>query len=101
MSQKPQGVRNIFLAEPAELLTTPRDPALRPLLFSSLTNQNGLDSGIAIVNTSSDPLGTTNVSGSCAWNFFGDNAPASLITPSMPAGGSYVALLSVVAPNFK
>ena len=50
-----KGIRNIAIAESAESLTTPRDLTVRPLLFSSLTNQNGLDSRIGLLNTSGYP----------------------------------------------
>ncbi len=59
-----------------EILTTPRDTTARPLLFTSLSNQNGRDSAIVISNTSLDPFGTVSSHGTCGLSFYGATRPA-------------------------
>ncbi len=95
------GARNIMLPSTPELLTVPRDPTLRPLLFSAVNSQNGLDTTLAIANTSKDPFGTSITSGACTLNFFGTNAPAAVTTPTINAGSVYTTLASAIAPNFQ
>ncbi len=81
-----------------EILTTPRDTTAQPLLFTSLSNQNGRDSAIVISNTSLDPFGTVSSHGTCGFSFYGGNAPSGTITtPDIPAGTSYVNSLSGLA----
>ena len=70
------------------------------LLFTFLTNQSGLDTGIVISNTSLDPFGTASASGACFLNFFGANAPAAFVTQTIVAGTSYTNIVSNIAPNF-
>ena len=95
------GTEILARSETPELLTLPRGSAARPLLFSSVTNQNGMDTGILIANTTMDPFGTTPASGSCTLNFYGANAPSSFVTPNIPAGTVYGAMASNIAPNFQ
>ena len=95
------GARNIGLSESAELLATPRGSTITPLLFSSVTNQNGMDTGITIANTSLDPFGTTPSAGSCTLNFFGANAPGPVSTGNISAGSVYTNLASILAPGFQ
>jgi hypothetical protein len=71
------------------------------LLFPFVTNQAGLDTGIAIANTTADPFGTTPVNGTCTLSFFGNNAPAPVTTPEVVAGALHVFLASVTAPTFR
>jgi len=72
------------------------------LLFTFVTNQNGFDTGISIANTTADPFGTTQVSGTCTLNFFGANAPSSpFTTASVAAGTVFATLASTVAPGFQ
>jgi hypothetical protein len=75
------------------------------LLFPFLTNQLGLDTGIAIANTSMDPstIGTNNQQGICDMFFYGTNAPATLpvATPVIPAGTVYATLVSTPAAGFQ
>jgi len=71
------------------------------LLFSFVTNQGGLDTGIAIANTTADPFGTTPLDGTCTLNFFGANAPVPFVTPAITAGTTFVNLTSSLAPNFQ
>jgi hypothetical protein len=82
-------------------------PCRTILLFPFVTNQAGFDTGIAIANTSADPMGTTNQAGVCKLNYYGNTnagaAPAVQTSPSVPAGGHLVFALSggggVYAPN--
>ena len=71
------------------------------LLFPFVTAQSGFDTGIAISNTSRDPFGTTSQSGTCTLNFYGVNAPASIVTPPVASGAAYTILASATAPNFQ
>lgn len=79
------------------------------LLFPYITSAAGFDTGIAISNTSKDPLtpATGQTTGSCALNFYGTNAPTGTIAPlgPIPAGDGddptkFAFMLSTVAPNF-
>jgi len=69
-------------------------PCRTILLFPYVTNQAQFDTGIAISNTSRDPLGTTNQSGACKLYYYGNTngstGPATQTTPSVPAGGHFV-----------
>jgi len=82
-------------------------PCTTTLLFPFVTNQAGYDTGIALMNTSQDPFGTVTQSGQCTMSFFGQNAPAAVVTPTIPAGnnvapaGNYAFLASMIAPNFE
>jgi len=71
------------------------------LLFPFVTNQAGFDTGLAISNTSQDPLGTAAQAGTCTWNFFGANAPPAVTTGSVAAGTTITTLASTTAPNFQ
>jgi hypothetical protein len=68
------------------------------LLFPDITNQAGFDTGIAISNTSADPLQTSGQAGTCSLNYYGNTngaaGPAAQTTPSIPAGGQLLMLLS-------
>jgi uncharacterized repeat protein (TIGR01451 family) len=88
-------------SETPELLAVPRPSKVEPLLFSSITNQNGFDTEISIANTGADSLGTAGSSGSCTLNFYGLNAPPPVSTGTIAAGSSYTAGASVVAPGFQ
>jgi hypothetical protein len=82
-------------------------PCTTTLMFPFVTNQAGFDTGLAIVNTTSDPFGTKPQSGTCALNFFGQNAPPVFTTPSIPSGnniaaaGNWAFMASTIAPNFE
>jgi len=69
-------------------------PCRTILLFPYVTNQAGFDTGIAIANTSKDPLSTTTQAGICTLYYFGNTngstGPANQTTPSVPAGGHFV-----------
>ena len=89
------------LSDTPELLSVPRPSTIEPLLFSSISNQGGLDTGIAIANTGLDPIGTSGSSGSCTLDFYGANAPSPVSTGTIAAGSSYTALASAIAPGFQ
>jgi hypothetical protein len=73
------------------------------LLFPFVTNTNGFDTGIAIANTSVDPVGTAAQSGTCSITFYdGTGKPGPFTTASI--GGTapeYVNLLSSIASGFQ
>jgi hypothetical protein len=94
------GARNLAFSETPQLITLPRSTASQPLLFSSVTNQNGQDTEITIANSSQDPFGTTSASGSCTMNFYGSNAPAPVTTGAIAPGTVYTSLVSQIAPGF-
>ena len=72
------------------------------LLFSFVTNQAGFDTGITISNTSKDPFGTPEESGTCTLYFYeGATNPAPVTTPSVAAGTTYATLASVTVPGFQ
>jgi hypothetical protein len=76
------------------------------LLFPFVTNQAGFDTGIAIMNTTSDPFGTKPQAGICTFWFYGQNAPPNYPTPIIPSGNNtasstYAFLASTIAPNFQ
>jgi len=71
------------------------------LLYPFLTDAtgSGFDTGIAIANTSADPFGTANQSGTCTLTWFGaTTAPASNPTtpptPNIAAGNTFTMILS-------
>jgi len=47
------------------------------LLFPYVTSTSGFDTGLAISNTSMDPIGTTTSTGACTLNWYGTNAPTT------------------------
>ena len=80
------------------------------LLFPFVTNQNGFDTGIAISNTTTDPIGTTPQAGSCKLTFYdgtGKFPPTGVngtdLTKEAPVatGTSAVNLASTLAPGFQ
>ena len=78
-----------------------KQPPTTRLLFSFITNQGGLDTGVVIANTSADPFGTTEQSGICTLLFFGANTPGAVTTPEILAGTVYTFLASSLAPDFQ
>jgi hypothetical protein len=75
-------------------------------LFPFVTNQAGFDTGIAIMNTTSDPFGTKPQSGICTFYFYGQSAPPNYPTPIIPSGNNtaastYAFLASTIAPGFQ
>jgi hypothetical protein len=72
------------------------------LLFPFVTNQAGFDTGLAISNTSTDPLGTAPQAGTCTFSWYGASPPATYATPTpLASGTTYSALASVLAPGFQ
>jgi hypothetical protein len=72
------------------------------LLYPYVVNVAGFDTGIAIVNTSTDPFGTAPQAGTCSLNWFGSNAPSTpTTTPTVASGTDYANLASVLAPGFE
>ena len=81
-------------------------PCTTSLLFPFITNQVGFDTGLAIMNTSTDPFGTKPQSGTCMLNFYGQNPPAAYPTGIIPSGNSWTPavgawMASTIAPNFE
>ncbi|MBZ5580600.1 MAG: DUF11 domain-containing protein [Acidobacteriia bacterium] len=70
-------------------------------MFSSVTNQDGANTRLAIANTGSDPFGTSGTSGSCTLSFHGANAPFPIATENIAAGSVYTASTSLLAPGFQ
>jgi hypothetical protein len=72
------------------------------LLFPYVTNAAGLDTGIAIANTSTDPLGTAAQSGTCSLTFYGTGAPTTQpgITANVASGAVYANTASSLSPGF-
>jgi len=75
-------------------------PCSTNILFPFLTNQQGLDSGVSIANTSADTAGTAPQAGPCTLNYFGGTtgggrAPASQKSGVIEAG----AMLSFTLSN--
>jgi len=56
------------------------------LLFPFVTNASGLETGIAISNTSRDVFSTTPQQGTCTLTFFGNQTIAAFTTPVIQAG---------------
>ena len=76
------------------------------LLFPFVTSQVGFDTGLAIMNTTTDPFGTKPQSGICTLNFYGQNAPAAYPTAVIGSGNSWTPttgawMASTIAPNFE
>jgi hypothetical protein len=74
------------------------DPCRTILLFPYTTNQAGFDTGIAIANTSKDPLGTTAQNGTCQINSDGNtngsSGPAAQTSPEVGSGAHLAFMLS-------
>jgi hypothetical protein len=69
------------------------------LLFPFVTNVAGFDTGIALANTSLDPFGTGNQSGTVTLYYFGSTAgggaaPPKFVTQVVPAGQELIFNLS-------
>jgi hypothetical protein len=80
------------------------------LLFPFITNQNGFDTGLAISNTTTDPVGTTPQAGVCKLTYYdgtGKQPPTGIngtdLTKEAPVatGTSAVNLVSTLAPGFQ
>jgi hypothetical protein len=64
------------------------------LLFPFITNVAGWDTGIAISNTSADPIGTTGQSAACRLHYYGTPATTPQSTPVIAAGEQLAFTLS-------
>jgi len=74
-------------------------PCQTTLLFPFVTNQSATatthwETGVAISNTGSDPLGTIGTSGTCTLNFYGTNAPPAITTAAIAPGSGYTFVVS-------
>jgi hypothetical protein len=74
------------------------------LLFPFVTNQSGFDTGIAISNTSADPVGTAAQNGRCTLSFYDGTGktPNTSAAPfdNVASGTVATSLASTVAPGF-
>jgi hypothetical protein len=66
----------------------------------------GFDTGIALMNTSTDPWGTKPQNGICTLKWYGQPVTADYITGVIPSGmntapATYAFLASNIAPNFQ
>src|SRR5262249_55098464 len=68
------GFRTDGAPQTAEVVTLPRSTTPSPLLFSAVSNWNGVDTSITISNTSSDIFGTAQASGTCTISYYGNMA---------------------------
>jgi hypothetical protein len=75
------------------------------LLFPYLVNEIGLDTGIAIANTTQDPFGTLAQAGTCTLNFYPSDTtlavPAPFTTATIKGGGTYTDTVSQRVPGFQ
>jgi hypothetical protein len=70
------------------------------LLFPYLTYAAGFDTGVAIANTSQDPIGTQTQAGTCTMTFYdGTGKTPNFTTPSIAAGTVYTNTVSALAAN--
>jgi len=71
------------------------------LLFPFITNAPGFDSGIAIANTSTDPVGTGAQNGACVLSFYdGTGKTPNVNTGNIATATTYTTLASASAPGF-
>ena len=75
-------------------------PQYTYLLFPFVSDDVGTNTGISIANTSADPLGTPNQSGTCTLTFYGTGAPGPYTTGTIAAGASAPLLLSNIDPGY-
>src|SRR5262249_445336 len=76
------------------------------LLFPYVTNATGFETGIAVVNTTTDNLGTTTskpsaaspVNGTCTINFYANADQPTAVTP--PPIGAYTTAAPTVVPVY-
>jgi hypothetical protein len=71
------------------------------LLFPFVTNIGGFDTGIAIANTSTDPVGTAAQAGTCTLSWYGAPTTPNTAVPSVASGTVYTTLASTSAPGFQ
>jgi len=72
------------------------------LLFPFVTSIGGFDTGLAIANTSTDPIGTGPQAGACTLNWYGAGTPPPAVnTGNIPSGTVYTTIASSAAPGFQ
>jgi hypothetical protein len=74
-------------------------PCQTILLFPYVVNASGFDTGIAISNTTTDPIGTAAQSGTCTLTPLGTAARQSFTTPTVASGSTYTLLASTAFPG--
>ena len=96
MSDEAYEPRFIDRASDAGVITI--SPCRTILLFPYVTNQAGFDTGLAIANTTADPLGTVAQAGTCVINYYGNTngstGPAAQTSPSVGSGSHLAMMLS-------
>jgi len=71
------------------------------LLFPFVTNVSGFDTGIAIANTSTDPIATGAQNGACVMSWYdGTGKTPNVNTGNIATGTVYTTLASTSAPGF-
>jgi hypothetical protein len=71
------------------------------LLFPFVTNVSGFDTGIAIANTSSDPISTAAQNGACVLSWYdGTGKTPNVNSGNIATGTVYTTLASTSAPGF-
>jgi hypothetical protein len=71
------------------------------LLFPFVTNVSGFDTGIAIANTSTDPVGTAAQNGACVMSWYdGTGKTPNVNSGNIATGTVYTTLASTSAPGF-
>jgi len=71
------------------------------LLFPFVTNVSGFDTGIAIANTSTDPISTGAQNGACVMSWYdGTGKTPNVNTGNIATGTVYTTLASTSAPGF-
>jgi len=87
-----------FVDKATDMTIITVSPCRTILLFPYVTNQAGFDTGVAIANTTADPLGTTAQAGVCTINYYGNTngstGPAAQTSPSVSAGSHLAFMLS-------
>jgi hypothetical protein len=72
------------------------------LLFPFVTNTTGFDTGIAIANTSTDPVGTAAQNGACVLSWYdGNGKTPNVNTGNIATGTVYTTLASTSAAGFQ
>ena len=91
---------NTFPANP-ELLSLPRSGgASAPLVFPFVTASNSNDTHIVIANSSMDPVGTTQGSGTCTLAFPSGASVSNYITPTIASGTVLILDLATIASGY-
>jgi len=67
------------------------------ILLPFITNENGLETGISVANTTTDTFGTTPQAGTCAMTFYGDSAGPTTATAPCTAAGSCLGGASIAS----